>query len=143
MNRHAKAPVKQLNKGPQDVPVLQFFSTLHLIDVHADRVLDVRRGLAGAEAEVFKDDSGPVCLVPQELQRFADQPVFCGDPHELIQVQTLRKRVEMRCPSVKSPQVSPDQAHIITLPTRRKTKGCINSEHNQRSRGRLVSLLKR
>lgn len=66
--------------------LFQFVRALHVFDVHADVVLDVRRRSAGVCVEVLEDDAGPVRVVLQKLQGSAHQTALAGDRLELVQV---------------------------------------------------------
>ena len=68
------------------IPFFHVVGALHFIDVHADCVFDIRRRQAGVGLQVFKDDTGPVRVVVQELQCFAHQMAFIGNRLKLIQV---------------------------------------------------------
>lgn len=76
------------------LPFFHFSCRLYLLDVHAEFVFDIRRGSAGVRLEVFKDNPSPVCIILQELKRFAHQLAFSGDCLKLIQVQTLSTNTE-------------------------------------------------
>lgn len=74
-------------------PLFHLARALHFIDVHANFVSDIRRRLVGVRRKVFKDNSGPVRIILQKLQCFAQQVAFSGDRHKLIQVRTLSTEV--------------------------------------------------
>ena len=68
------------------LPVFLFVGALCLINVHADFVLDIRRGLAGVRLEVFEDNAGPIRIILQKLQGFGHQMAFTGGCLKLVQV---------------------------------------------------------
>lgn len=74
------------------LPFLDFVGALHLVDIHADGVLDVSGGVAGVGREVFEHHPRPEPLLLQQLQRLAHQVALGGGRLKLVQVQTLESR---------------------------------------------------
>ena len=71
------------------IPFFELVCAFHLVDIHADFVLDVRRGGAGVVLQVLEHDTGPVFVLLQKLLGFVHQMPLTGDGLKLIQVQTL------------------------------------------------------
>lgn len=73
------------------LPVLDLVGSLHVIDVHTDLVVDVRREVgAVAASDVRKHDPGPKLLVVQQTHGLVDQTLFIGHWLQFVQIHTLK-----------------------------------------------------
>lgn len=86
--RNDSNPLLVLNGEAErcQVPFFEFVGGLHVLNVHADFVFDVRREAAGVRLEVFKDNGSPEGTILQKLQGSAHQTAFRGGRLKLIQV---------------------------------------------------------
>lgn len=78
------------------LPVFNLICPLHIIDVHADLVVDVGRQVgAVGPVDVRKHNSGPEFLVVQETHGLVDQSLLISYRLQLVQVHTLERRKDV------------------------------------------------
>lgn len=74
-----------------NLPILDLIRPLHIVNVHADLVLDVVGQLGAAGSNSREHDSSPELPLSQQLHGFVDEPNFCCYWFQLIQVDTLKE----------------------------------------------------
>lgn len=75
------------------LPIFNFVSPLHIINVHADFVVDVWWQIGTVATDVGKHDSSPELLVIQEAHGLVDQSLFISYWLQLIQIDTLKNNI--------------------------------------------------
>lgn len=81
----------QAREWEGSVPVLDLVGAFHVVDVHADLVVDVGRELGAVGPDVREDDPGPELPVVQQPHGFVHQPLLVRHRLQLIQVHTLHQ----------------------------------------------------
>lgn len=58
------------------LPVLDLIGTLHIVDVHANLVIDIGRKLGRVVLHVWEHDPGPELAIIQQSHGFIHQTLF-------------------------------------------------------------------
>lgn len=69
--------------------VFDFIGPLHVVDVHADLVVEFGRQLGGIGVDVWENDPRPKLPVLQQQHGLVDQSLLTGDRLQFVQVHTL------------------------------------------------------
>lgn len=85
--------IQELLRGHGPLPIFDLVGPFHVVDVHADLVVDVGRQIcAVAEHDVGKHYTRPELLVVKETHGLVDQSFLVGHRLQLVQVHTLGKQ---------------------------------------------------
>lgn len=72
-------------------PIFDLIRPLHIVNVHADLVLDVMGQLDTVGGNPGEHDSSPELPLIQQLHGLVDEPNLCCDWFHLVQVDTLKE----------------------------------------------------
>lgn len=70
--------------------VFDLIGPLHIVDVHADLVVEFSWQLGGVRRDVGEHNPRPELPVLQQHHGLVDQPFLCGDRLQFVQVHTLQ-----------------------------------------------------
>jgi len=72
--------------------VFDLIGPLHIVDVHADLVVEFGRQLRGVGGDVREHNSRPELPVLQQHHGLVDQSLLAGDRLQFVQVHTLQHK---------------------------------------------------